>query len=94
MLPVGSDATPYRAITVTGVQPGEGDTIATFNVKVGSVIVRKVTLRRGRGNSTYVNYPATKDEYGRWVHLVEIVSPALEAAVRAEIYRAVGEVVR
>jgi len=94
LLPVGTPTTPYRSITVTDIQPGAGDCIASFTLKVGSVLVRKVTLRRGRNNSTYINFPSFKNDHGRWLHFVEIISPALEAAVRQEIYRAVGEVVR
>ena len=94
LLPVGPESTPYKSIAVSEIQPGQGDTIASFTLKIGSVVVRKVSLRRGRSNTTYVNYPSHKNEEGRWVHLVEIISPALECAVREEIYRAVGEVTR
>lgn len=92
-LPVGP-ATPYKSIAVTNIQPGQGDEIASFDVKIGSVLVRKVTLRRGRGNSVYTNFPRFRNEHGRWMPCVEITSPALEAAVRDEIHRAVSEVVR
>lgn len=94
LLPLGNASTPYRSIVVSDIQPGKDDTIATFTVKIGSVIVRKVSLRRGRNDSIYVNYPSFKNEHGRWVHLVEIVSPSLEAAVNQEIHKAVSEVVR
>jgi hypothetical protein len=91
MLPVAAD-TPYKSIQVTEIQPGQDDTVATFTVKIGSVLVRRVSLRRGRGDSIFVNWPSFKNEHGRWVHLVEIVSPSLEAAVREEIHRACSEV--
>lgn len=94
LLPLGTTSTPYRSIVVSNVKMGEGDVIATMDVKIGSVIVRNVSLRRGRGNSTHVNYPAFKNEDGRWVHLVEIVSPALESAVNAEIFKAASGATR
>ena len=94
LLPVGSPSTPYRSIAVTNITPGQEDVVATFDVKIGGVVVRQVSLRRGRNNSTYVNYPNYKNDDGKWVHLVEIISPALESAVCQEIYRAVGEVAR
>lgn len=94
MLPVGAASTPYRSIAIFDIQPGQDDIVATFSVKIGGITVRKVSLRRGRNDSTYINFPAFKNEHGRWAPVVEILSPALEAAVRQEIYQAVGEVVR
>lgn len=95
LLPVGTNDTgPYRAIIVTNIQPGNDDEIASFDVKIGGVLVRRVSLRKGRNDSTYVNFPSHKNEHGRWVHVVEITSPALDVAVRQEIVRAVSEAVR
>jgi hypothetical protein len=94
MLPVGNSSTPYKSIAVTEIAPGDGDTIATFTVKIGSVLVRKVSLRRGRNDSIFVNYPSYKNEHGRWVSFVEVTSPALEVAVREEIHKACSEVAR
>lgn len=94
LLPVGNGSTPYKSITASNVQPGQGDVIATLDLKVGSILIRRVSVRRGRGDATFVNYPSRKNKHGKWLPLVEILSPALETAVREEIYRAVGEVVR
>jgi hypothetical protein len=93
ILPVATN-TQYRTIAVTNIVVGQDDTVATFDLKIGGVLVRRCSLRCGRGNATYINYPSQKDDSGRWVHLFEIVSPSLESAVRQAIHAAVAEVVR
>ncbi len=85
---------PNRAIVVSDIHPGQDDVIATFTVKIGSVLVRRVQLRRGRNDAVYINYPSYKNEFGRWVHLVEIITPSLEEGVNEAIYAAVSEVMR
>ncbi len=83
-----------RTIEVTDVARGTGDILATCTARIGGVTIRGVTVRRGRGNATYINYPSRKDSHGRWLHLVVITSPGLEAAVRDAVLRAVSEVTR
>lgn len=82
---------PHRIITALNVFRGEGRTIATLDLKIGGLLIRRIRVVRGRGNITHINYPATKDaETGQWVHLVEFSSQELEATARAAILQAVG----
>lgn len=83
-----------KTIQVTNIRLGQGDIIATLDVRVGGIFIRNVSLRRGRGDTIYVNYPSFRNEHGRWVHSIEITSPQLEAYLREEIFRAVTEAVR
>lgn len=94
MLPVGAPETPYRSVTISDIVPGQDDVVATFSVRIGGVLIRRASLRKGRGNATFVNYPSVKTESGKWIHLFEIVSPSLEAHVTKTIHQAISEATR
>jgi hypothetical protein len=81
----------YQAIAVTNLQPGSGSVIARCDLKLGGIFVRNVTLRRGRNNSTFLNFPSYRNKEGKWIHLVELVSPALTDFVTTAIHRAISE---
>jgi hypothetical protein len=82
---------PFRVIGVSDIVRGDGDTLASFTLRIGGIRIRHCRLRQGRGGATYLNFPSTKDEDGRWVHLVEVVSPTLERFLQATIHKAVAE---
>lgn len=84
----------YRSIAVTNVRLGQGDTVATLDLKVGGVFIRRVHLRRGRGGSVYLNFPSFKNEHGRWLSFVEITSQPLADAINHAVMAAVAEVER
>lgn len=93
LLPLGTGA-PYSTVEITEVERGKDDEIATFTVRIGGIKIRRVSLRQGRNNSVFLNYPSFQNKHGRWTHYIEIVSPSLDAFVRQQVERAVGEVVR
>lgn len=85
---------PYTATTiieVLAVEPGEiPGLVATVAVRIGGIVFRDVrVVDRGRG--VFVNFPSRK-QGDKWVHLVELVSPALRDAVEAAILTSVGGV--
>ncbi len=72
--------TPKRCIEVTSLEPGlTPGLLATVTVRVGGIVIRGVRVTN-QGRGTFVNYPARKID-GDWIELVEIVSPALRAAI-------------
>lgn len=94
MLPLGQQDTPYKSVVVSDIVPGDADTIATFSLRIGGIKINRATLRQGRNHSVFLNFGSFKNRHGRWVDLIEIVSPALEAHVRQTVERAVSEAVR
>jgi hypothetical protein len=84
----------YRSIAVSNVRAGEGDVIATCDVRCGGIFIRNVCVRRGRNNSTFVNYPSARDKHGHLVKLIEVTSPQLEEAIRQVVLAAAAEVTR
>jgi len=83
----------YRVIAVSNVRVGDGDTIATLDLKLGGLLIHDVKVRRGRQGATYINLPRIRVD-GKWVDAIEILSPALEDFVRQTVYRAVAEATR
>lgn len=81
---------PRSTVRVLSSVKGEGPLIATVDVKVGGLLIRRVKVRRGRNNFTYVDFPSVRDnETGKWIHYIEFSSKALEEFVRANILQAV-----
>src|SRR4051794_18522516 len=77
---------PRQAISVLSVEPGEGDLLGTVDIKIGGLILRQLKVRRGRGESIFLNLPSVKNkETGQRHVLYEITSPFLEEAARKEI---------
>jgi DNA-binding cell septation regulator SpoVG len=80
-------------VEVSDIERCEGDIIASFSLRIGGILIRQCSLRQGRG-SVYLNFPSRKDEQGRWIHLVEVITPTLENFLQDIIHKAVAEVVR
>jgi hypothetical protein len=83
----------YQTIVASNVRRGDGNLIATCDLKIGGIFIRGVRVRRGRAGSVFINYPSTRLG-DNWVKLVEITSRPLEEAVRQVVLKAVGEATR
>ena len=83
----------YQSIAATNIQPGEGDIIATCDLKVGGLLIHHVRVRRGRNGSAFVNLPSIRMN-GHWIDAVEITSVPLRDACRQVVLAAVAEVTR
>lgn len=83
----------YQSIVASNIQPGEGDVVATCDLKVGGLLIRRVKVRRGRQGATYVNLPSVRLD-DLWTDTIEFTSKPLEAACYQAVLAAVAEATR
>ena len=88
-----SETSSFRTIAAINVQRGDGDIIATCDLKVGGLLIRGVRVRRGRQGTTYVNFPR-RHVNGQWVDIIEITSTPVGDACRQVVLNAAAEVNR
>lgn len=74
-------------IIVLNMRAGCAPVIAICDVVVGDFRIHNVTVRRGRGNATHINFPRQWSD-GHWTPAVTITAHDLLDQVRHEVFMA------
>lgn len=71
-------------IEVTNLRPGHGSLLLVFDLRVGDILIFDMTMRQGRGQATYINFPS-KRVGGVWRPMAKVLAPDLLDAVRTAV---------